>query len=313
MINFAVVEKSLSIIIVSYNVSDLLKQCIISIKQFLGCKYEIIVVDNASKDQTLEMLASEFPDVICIYNSENVGFSAANNQGLKIAKGENILFLNPDTEFCNGSFNQFIRSFIESKEAKLISGPGLLNSDGSFQQSTWNFPNFLFHLSELFFLHSFLSKGVNKITISQLMYNGFVSGAALLIKRENAIALGGFDENLFWMDDADLCYRNIKSGGMIQYFSDAKIVHHSGQSGKKNYKVQISNQIISKLKFYRKHSQYLNYFFSLFIFFIHIVSRISIFSILTPINKVFFEKFKAYLFSFRKFFQYLIFGNNSVT
>ena len=131
--------------------------------------------------------------------------------------------------------------------------------------------------------------------------------------RETAVKLNGFDENLFWMEDVDLCIRNKDSGGITQFFPDAEIIHYGGQSSKKNFNISIANQIISKLKFYRKRKDLLNFLFSIPVFFLHIISRILLFMLISPFNKVFFKKFLAYLFTIKKFFQFLFSGNINPT
>ena len=304
----------LSVVIVSYNVSELLSNCLISLRKYLTCPYEVIVIDNASTDNTKEVLVHDFPDVSTVFNSDNVGFSAANNQGLQMARGEKIFFLNPDTELIDERINEFFRHYSSPETKNTIAGPKLLNTDGTDQQSTWRFPRPSFHFIELLFLNRFIDLSLYKFNYDdQCISVDFVSGAALLIDRENAIELGGFDANLFWMDDVDLCQRHTEKGNKVEYYPAAILKHHSGQSGKKNYKIQISNQILSKLKYYKKNKQFLNFYLSVFIFFFHIVSRFFLFLSLSPINNTYFKKFVAYAYTFRKFFQFLFFKNTSIT
>jgi GT2 family glycosyltransferase len=308
------VEKSLSIIIVSYNVSELLTQCLTSLNRFLKISYEVIVIDNASSDGTPEVIRNNFPDVILIVNERNTGFTAANNQGLKIAKGRLVFFLNPDTELRNDSMNRLIDDCFATLPVNEIVGPQLVNDDGSFQNSTWKFPNVFHHFLELFFLHGIYNPSLYPMEmLTKKCTVDFISGAAILMHRETAKRLNGFDENLFWMDDVDLCKRNQAAGGITYFFPEATLVHYGGQSSKKNFNVQISNQIISKLKFYRKNREGFNFLFSVPVFFLHILSRVLLFMLLSPFNKVFLKKFFAYLFTGRKFFQFLFFGKANPT
>ena len=305
---------TISFIIVSYNVKDLLRNCLRSIIDLVNISYEVIVVDNASLDNSVMMVKSEFPQVHLISNPHNPGFSAANNQAMRISKGSFLFFLNPDTEVNDTSINTFFNRYCSVSGNSVIAGPRLLNTDGSFQESAWKYPSPLQHLTELFFLHRLLRlSSYRHLMRKPVAQVDFVSGAALLISRQSALDLNGFDEDLFWMDDVDLCKRLQLSGGKTEYFSSSSVVHHSGQSSKKNFNIQISNQIISKLKFYKKHSQFVYFVFSVIILFLHVFTRILIFSVLSLINKSYLKKCRAYLFTFRKFFQFLIIGKLSVT
>ena len=303
-----------SVIIVSYNVRELLLDCIRSVHEYLTLPFEIIVTDNNSSDGSVEAIRNEFPSVTVIANKHNPGFSIANNQGLELATGEFIFFLNPDTELRDDSISRLLQDLKLENEDQIIAGPMLLNSDGSFQESCWRFPNPIHHISDLMGLNRLIKPGSYRM--EEIMGNAevdFLSGAALLLTASNARRLAGFDKNLFWMEDVDLCKRNKAAGGRNVYFPTARLLHHSGQSGKQNYKVQISNQVISKLKYYRKHRQYFDYFLSIFIFFLQIITRIPVFLIFSPINNTFFKKCKAYVYTLNKFFQYLFLNSTSLT
>lgn len=131
-----------SIVIVNYNVKELILTCIRSIYHFHSDPelFEIIVVDNQSIDGSCDAIKAEFPNVILLENTANEGFPKANNQGFSIAKGEFIFMLNPDTEFKENSIEKLV-SFLDQNKAVSIVGPGLLNSDGSHQQSVWRYPS----------------------------------------------------------------------------------------------------------------------------------------------------------------------------
>jgi GT2 family glycosyltransferase len=304
----------LSILIVNYNVYDHLNKCIPSIHSFLKYPFEIIIVDNASSDNSVELLSKNFPDVRLIRNSDNVGFSAANNQGAKLANGELLLLLNPDTELLDSSLDRMLSDFISGNNKKNIIGPRLLNSDGSHQTSCWRFPTVFQHFLSCFFLNYFFR--VNEYSWKDLHNNAtvdFLSGAALLMDKNHYTKLNGLDNQLFWMDDVDLCYRNMKTGGQNIFYASSSIKHYSGSSSKNDYRISTSNQLISKLKFYKKHRLFTNYYLSCLIFFIHIVLRIALFLPLTLINVRMKLKFKAYLYTFRKFLRYLILNDTLLT
>ena len=252
----------ISIIIVSWNVKEYLRGCLSSVfKNIQGISVEVIVVDNNSSDGSVEMLKQNYPDVKLIGNRNNNGFSKANNQGIEIAQSENILLLNPDTEIKYESLEKMI-SFLDSQKSCCIVAPKLLNTDGTLQMSCLKFPNLFMIIAEVFYLHHFFdSKKYLTKKMKSVFETDALSGAALLFKKDTINKIGMLDENLFWVEDVDFCYRNKISGGVNIYFPEAEIIHHSGQSSKKNYRITISNQLISRLKFFRKHKKYFSFFF----------------------------------------------------
>ena len=298
-------NKTVSIIIVNYNVKDLLHSCLSSIYKFYSSDFfEIIIVDNNSNDGSLEMIKQNFPSSILISNSSNVGFSEANNQGMKIATGKFILLLNPDTEFINDSLKSMI-DYLDSKPEIAILAPKLLNSDGSLQISCWKFPSIINTITETFFLFNILKIGqYSKNKFTSIFETDVASGACLSFRKELTNQIGMLDSNLFWMEDVDYCYR-AKSIGKVVYYPETEIIHHSGQSLKQNYKIAISNQIISKLKYSKKHFNTFYFLIGIFFYLIHILSRIFIFFIISPFKNIYFAKFRAYLFTLKSLFIYL--------
>lgn len=303
----------ISIIIVSYNVEQLLLQCLYAINKYFPEKYsyEIIVIDNNSTDGSCDAVKNNFPEVVLIENKFNNGFSGANNQGIKISKGNIIFLLNPDTELTEHSLSTLF-GFVDENNANIIAAPQLLNTDGSLQNSCYKFPGVFQIVLEALFLHSFINvKTYSKEKLQNQVEVNALSGAALIFKKELTDKIGLLDDNLFWMEDIDFCYRNFKSGGRNIYFPDAVVMHHSGQSAKKNYNVSISNQVISKIKYLRKHSGYFGLTIAIIFSYLHIITRILIFGVLS-FSKINFLKFKAYLFTFKKLTGYLFAGNSRV-
>lgn len=299
----------LSIIIVSYNVKDFLSKCISSIQKE-NSDSEIIVVDNNSADGSCEMVKQNFPAVKLIENKDNEGFSSANNQGMAIAQGEFIFLLNPDTEIISGSIHK-MTEYIQRAKENIILAPQLLNANGTPQTSTWWFPSAWEIFFEIIFAHRLLR--ISKYapnTFEKTFEADSLSGAALMFSSSWKEKL--LDENLFWMEDVDLCYRNKKSGGKNIYFPEAKIIHHIGQSSKKNFRLSISNQLISKLKFFKKHKKYFSFALSVIFTFIQIILRIVVFTLLFPFPIVFKKKLDAYLYSLIKFMKYIFLRNNNI-
>jgi GT2 family glycosyltransferase len=232
-------DKELSIIIVNYNTQDLLKNCLDSvIKNTVGVEYEIIVVDNGSSDGSVEMLKTAFPDVVVIPNKENLGFGRANNQGIKIAKGQNMLLLNSDTIILDDCIIKCL-NFINDRNDAGIVGCKVLNSDRSIQYSCFHYPTML---SELIFI----TKNIIKDFWDPVMYYQYmkywdhktvkkvdcISGCFMMIKKEVFCRIGLLDESFFmYYEETEFCLRVKKfSDFKIYYLPESEIIHLSGKS-----------------------------------------------------------------------------------
>lgn len=229
--------KKLSIIIVSWNVRELLDKCLRSIDQHRGdLDLEVVVVDNNSNDGSralLEDLRFKIKDLRVILKKENLGFARGNNEGLKHAIGEYILFLNPDTEIVGDSLQTMVAFLDDHPEVGAI-GPKLLNSDNSLQVSVRAFPTLFSQLWVLLKLHNF-------IPLKHYFQLGFdyskeqdvdqIMGAALLVRSHILKNVGMFDGG-YWRiyEEVDLCYRIKQAGNRIRYVPSAQIIHHRGQS-----------------------------------------------------------------------------------
>ena len=303
----------LSIVIVSYNVKDLLRSALLSVSTYLKDQAEVIVVDNNSNDGSAEMVHQSFPNVKLLKNADNTGFSDANNKGVALASASAVLLLNPDTELTDGS----LRDLLKSRGAELSTGtifaPKLLNSDKSLQKSCWKFPSAFRSVLELFYLDTLFSNGYPNDFFEKEFSPDFASGAALLFSRERYTREKGLDETLFWMEDTDLCYRFRKSGGRVVYVPAVTIIHHSGKSAAGNRRIAISNQLISKLKFFRKHKMYLSGMIAVPAIFFHILSRILLLLPLSLFAERWAVKLDAYFYTWKKYIAYLFLGNSKVT
>jgi GT2 family glycosyltransferase len=303
---------NVSIIIVSYNVKELLLACLRSVYDSNEPGVEIIVVDNVSQDGSADAVRNAFPGVMLIENKENRGFSAANNQGMAAASGTYIFLLNPDTELLKDALHTMLRS-LEHIPGLAIVAPQLLNADGTVQASAWWYPT----LGEVFFRAVFLNKLFCMEEYAPMQFeHSFaadgLSGAALMFSRSVYEKLGNMDEELFWMEDVDLCYRNNKAGGKNIYLSPAKVKHYSGQSTRKNYRVPVSNQLISKLKFFRKHGGVLKMSVGALFVLIHIVIRLVFLLPGSLISSEARKKTDAYFYTLKKLFRYLFAGDKSI-
>ncbi|MFA7286616.1 MAG: glycosyltransferase family 2 protein [Patescibacteria group bacterium] len=225
----------MDIVIVSWNVQAALKECLQSIKKY-SSEIAVVVVDNASTDGTVEMLKCDFPDVHCIFNTSNVGFARACNQGAKRGVGELILFLNPDAILCSGSI-EALESFFAEQPYVGIVGPKIINDDGTIQPSVRRFPALPAYLWELLKLERVLpSSFVRRNQYSAFRYDTLravdqVMGAALAIRRALFEKMNGFDERFFiWFEEVDLCYRAKALGWLIFFVPQALIIHQRAAS-----------------------------------------------------------------------------------
>ena len=292
-----------SVVIVNYNVKELILTCLRTLYQFHSeLSLEVIVVDNQSKDGSCEAMKSEFPEVILIENQENAGFPKGNNQGFAIAKGDFIFMLNPDTEFKDNAIEKIVQYKECHPEIDLI-GPRLLNSDGSIQYSAWRYPSIASVFCESFYLNRFLShKNYRDKNWEEPFQAETFSGAAIFFKKSVLEQIGNLDETMFWIEDVEFCYRANRAGLMCHYLPSAQVIHHVGQSAKKNYNISISNQVFNKIKFFKKHHSFIAWLTIVVISFFHVLFKIFLFGLLSPVNVVYWRKFKAYLYTFPRIF-----------
>lgn len=292
-----------SIIIVNYNVADLLINCIQSVYTYCTkVNFEIIVVDNSSTDNSAEMVRSRFPDIRWIQNHHNSGFPAANNQGIKAAKGCYFFLLNPDTELLDDSISILKEKLDANPKVNLVA-PQLLNSDRSIQSSLFRFPTIPYILAEDFYLKSLAkSKYYAEKDLNKSFDVESASGAALFFRRELIVQIGTLNEKLFWIEDVDFCYRIQNAGGTVRYIPETKIIHHSGQSAKKNFNVSICNQVINKIKFFKLYKSPFQLAIVYLISIVNVFLKSIVFGLLSPFKKMYRLKFNAYLYTIPRIF-----------
>ncbi len=256
----------LSVIIVNYNVRYFLEQCLISVEKALkNIDSEIYVVDNISSDDSLEMVRELFPNVNLIANTENVGFSKANNQAIKVSKGEYILLLNPDTVVEEDSFEKCI-AFMDAKPDAGGLGVKMIDGNGIFlPESKRGLPTPSVSFYKIFGLSALFpkSKKFAKYHLGYLKENetneiDVLSGAFMWMRKTVLDEVGYLDEAFFmYGEDIDLSYRITAAGHKNYYFPKTRIIHYKGESTKKgsiNYVFVFYNAMIifSKKHFARK-------------------------------------------------------------
>ena len=262
----------LSVVIVSWNVRDLLRHCLQSV--IIGAQLgpeedafrigdwevEILVVDNASTDGSAEMVRDEFPQIHLLANNENRGFTAANNQGLALSRGRYLLLLNPDTEVVGDALTRMLCYAEANKEVGAL-GPRLLNPDGSTQSSRRRFPTLATALVESTVVQEWWQD--NRILRQYYMADtaddaiqrvDWVVGACLMVRRQAFEQVGGLDEGYFmYSEELDWCRRIKAAGWDIAYLPTAAIIHHEGKSSEQVVPARHIYFQSSKVRYFRKH------------------------------------------------------------
>ncbi len=248
-------KPELSIIIISYNTKEVTRNCIESIyKSQPNTSFEIIVIDNTSKDGSVSMikeLQKKHSNIVLIENTENTGFAKANNQGVRHALGEYILLLNSDTIILENAISVLLDYYKKNQDTIQFIGPKLLNHDLSPQPSCGPFYTLPVVFAALFLKGDYW--GLTRSSPNSPKEVDWVSGACILTNKKNYNEVQGFDEKIFmYMDEIDLLYRAKKRGYQVFFYPASKIIHlGSVSSGGKSYPVQ---QVYRGfLYFYRKH------------------------------------------------------------
>jgi len=228
----------LSIVIVAYRCRDALADCLMSIESHSGnLATETIVVDNAGRDGTAEMVRERFGWVRLIANARNRGFAAANNQGLVLAAGRNVLFLNPDTVVHAGALEVLVRT-LDGDPHVGACGPQLLNADGSIQPSARRFPTLAALLHQYTPLRAlrFLKGAYRRYKMADFDFRtpadvDSLMGAALCVPQRVLAEVGIMDERFFvYLEEVDLCRRIREAGHRIRFEPSGRLTHLGGVS-----------------------------------------------------------------------------------
>lgn len=252
----------LSIIIVSYNVKFFLNLCLCSVRKAAdGINCEIFVVDNNSSDGSCNMIRTEYPEVKLLENDKNRGFSTAVNQALKLASGNYILLLNPDTVIGEDTFSKCIR-FMEKHPDAGAAGVMMINGRGKFlpeSRRAFPFPATAFYkISGLSYIFPgspiFNQYYMGNIDPNVTSYIDVLPGAFMFLRKEAVIKTGTLDESFFmYGEDIDYSYRLLRAGFKNYYYPDVKIIHFKGESTKKEEIGFVINFYNAMLIFVKKH------------------------------------------------------------
>jgi hypothetical protein len=230
----------ISIIIVSYNTAALTLKCLASLQKAAGLTKEIFVVDNASTDQSVEAIRTQFPAINLIVNKDNRGFGAANNQALQSCRGRYVIFLNPDTTIKPDTLQRaFV--FMEAHQSIGLAGARILNPDGTLQESiSYRYPGEKFTSGETTHLTGEIA---------------CVLGAFMIAPKSLLDELHGFDEDFFlYGEDQDLAWRIREKGFSIGYIENAEVFHWGGQSETGTPPAALfQKKLQAEFLFYKKH------------------------------------------------------------
>lgn len=251
----------LSIVVVTYNVRDLLQRCLESLSGGAPDRsLEVLVVDNGSNDGTDEMMRRDFPEVVFIRNQTNRGFTAANNQATARARGKAVLYLNPDTEVTPGALEAML-SYLEANPDVGVVGPWLTYPNGQTQPSRRRFPTPLTAMVESTLVQRWWPRCpavaryfVTDRPATEAQNVDWLVGACLLVRREVVDAVDGFDERFFmYSEELDLCLRIRQRGWRVAYLPEARVIHHEGRSSEQNLARRSQNFNESKCRYFEKH------------------------------------------------------------
>ena len=242
MLNTAnIIMPEVSVIIVNYNTADLVKKCIQSVLMQTDIRFEIIVVDNASADNSVAILQTLQHKITLVANRNNVGFGRANNQAFRLSKGRYLFLLNPDAEFTKPHDLYNSIQFMEKNPPYGLIGTQILDSHSNITNSA---------------SHHYPRQKQTSANFSHLPGEwATVLGASMLVRRELYQKINGFDEDFFlYAEETDLCLRIRKQGYLIGYLEDVAVKHIGSASERKNPPEEIiRKKKKGKYLFYSKH------------------------------------------------------------
>ncbi len=252
----------LSVIIVNYNVKHFLGQCLSSVRKACrNLEAEVLVIDNHSADGSAEYLPGRFPEISFIWKTGNAGFARANNEGWRQARGEYVLFLNPDTLLAEDSLEQCLNFMRQRPDAGAL-GVKMIDGTGAFLPESkrglpgpWAAFCKMTGLTRLFPRSRWLARYyLGHLDAAHSHPVDVLSGACMLVKREVLEQTGGFDEDYFmYAEDIDLSYRILQAGWRNYYFAGTRILHFKGESTVRESRAHIRHFYGTMIRFVQKH------------------------------------------------------------
>lgn len=250
----------LSIVVVNWNTRELLLQCLRSIysdrdtQQRLAV--EVIIVDNGSKDGSVQAVRQQFPEVRIIENEENAGFARANNQAIVASRGRFVLLLNSDTEVMPGALFRLCQ-FMEEHPNAAGAGARILNADHTLQISCFPLPTVwseFWYLLHLDLVWPYAEYQMDRWQEDAARSVDVLLGACLLLRRRALDQVGLLDESFFmYSEEVDLCYRLHQAGWRLYWVPEAEVVHYGGQSTNQMAPEMFLQLYRSKVRYFHKH------------------------------------------------------------
>lgn len=257
------IERRISVVVISYNGIEFIDDCLsTTVSSLAGTASEVIVIDNASSDGTVELIKNKYPQMMLIQNENNLGFARAVNQGFEQAAGEYILILNQDTKIIGDAISR-LADRMEYNQAIGTIGPKFVGFDGRLQKSIRAFPQY----RDLFFEFTGLSYVFPKSKIFGNWKMGWFDhltemevdqpmGAALMIRRQMLDRVGGFDESFgIFFNDVDFCRRVKEAGYVNLYYPEAVVAHFVGGSTRKRRAPMIIESHRSMYRYFAKYAR----------------------------------------------------------
>ncbi len=257
-----------SVVVVSFNTRDLLRECLQTVYREEGVSYEVIVVDNASRDGSWAMVAEEFPSAITIQVGANAGFAAANNMAFRRARGRYVALLNSDAFLTPGTLRKSV-ALMDASPHTALAGGRLVGRDGSWQPSARFFPSVLNDFLSLSGLAARFPRSrffgrADRTWADDLQSADvdWVPGAYSIIRRDALEQVGLFDESFFlYYEEVDLCRRLKAAGFKVCYWPELEVIHIGGESSRQLRRLSLSSsgsqltlwRMRSELLYYRKH------------------------------------------------------------
>ena len=282
------VQSSFSIVIVNFNLTNEVNDCLKSIQKYLN-KYsvEVVVVDNNSSDRDIEKLAAiyeEHPKVSFYFLKDNRGFGAGNNFGASKSSGDILFFLNPDAMLIEDPFEKIRKIFLEHEEIAIV-GPGIIDKNGESEYSYGNFPGPLEETLELIPSKSIFRKKI-RVQPGSFSEVDWITGAALFIRKNVFRKIKGFDEDYFlYNEEADLCKRAMAAGHKTVFLNSGLVCHLGSVSSKKNYYNFTLFSYESRLLFIKKHYCGIKSVYMRAVLLLEYIQQICIWTIMIPLNK----------------------------
>ena len=247
-----------TVVVVSWNTRALTLGCLGSLSAAaVRARCEVVVVDNASGDDSVAAIRTDFPAARVIANAGNVGFAAANNQGIALSRGRYVLLLNSDTLMAPGSLDVMV-DLADARPTAGVVGAMLLNPDGTYQSGPTPFPTLWNEGLAMSGLGRWLTHrgypSLPEARAQTVQRTDFVGGACLMARRRAIDAVGMLDEGYFmYSEEPDWCWRMQVAGWEVWYTPDARITHFGGQSTRQVRDAMVIALYRSKVRFFRQH------------------------------------------------------------